>query len=105
MLLDPVSGKPVPAGAAEQHMKVQLMDPQWKEQKQRFLEKQKTTNVAAGDSITNSLKRFAQNRSDIFAGDAAGASSTLTDKLPEAGPSGQGQAQPPQPPSKNSKPQ
>ena len=47
-------------------MRIQLMDPKWREQQQRFLEKQQETTLAAGSSIADSLKQFAKQRGDIF---------------------------------------
>ena len=65
-MIDPVSGKAVPASELSEHMRIQLMDPRWKEEQKRFQEKQAGTGYAAGSSIASSLKEFAKQRGDIF---------------------------------------
>ena len=65
-MIDPVSGKAVPVEEISEHLRVQLLDPRWREQQKRFEEKNKDTGIAAGASIADSLKNFAQQRSDIF---------------------------------------
>lgn len=65
-MIDPISGKAVPVAEMSEHMRVQLMDPKWREQQQRFLNKQKETGFAEGSSIADSLKNFARQRGDIF---------------------------------------
>jgi splicing factor 3A subunit 1 len=66
MTIDPVSGKPIPLAQLEEHMRIQLLDPKWKEEQKRFQEKQKETGYAEGGSIADSLKLFARKRGDIF---------------------------------------
>ncbi len=72
MTIDPVTGKPVPLDQLEEHMRIQLLDPKWKEDQKRFQEKQKDTGFAEGASIADSLKIFAQKRGDIFGQTVAG---------------------------------
>jgi splicing factor 3A subunit 1 len=66
MTIDPVTGKAMPLAQLEEHMRIQLLDPKWKEEKRRFQERQKETGFAEGVSIADSLKIFAQKRGDIF---------------------------------------
>ena len=65
-MIDPISGKTVPVADMGEHMRVQLMDPKWRIEQQRFLDKQKETGFAEGSSIADSLKNFARQRGDIF---------------------------------------
>ena len=65
-MIDPISGKAVPLADVGEHMRVQLMDPKWRIEQQRFLNKQKETGFAEGSSIADSLKNFARQRGDIF---------------------------------------
>jgi splicing factor 3A subunit 1 len=65
-MVDPLSGKVVPVDEVGEHMRVQLLDPRWRLEQQRFQEKQKETGYAEGSSIADSLKNFAKQRSDIF---------------------------------------
>ena len=65
-MIDPVSGRAIPVDQLEEHMRIQLMDPKWREQQARFLEKQQDSGFAAGSSIADSLTQFARQRGDIF---------------------------------------
>jgi hypothetical protein len=49
-------------------MRVQLLDPKWREQKKRFEDKHKSTGLAAGAAIADSLKEFARRRGDGISG-------------------------------------
>lgn len=65
-MLDPISGRMIPVDQMEEHMRVQLLDPKWREEQKRFQDKQKESGLAAGVSIADSLKLFAKKRGDIF---------------------------------------
>ncbi|KAL1630712.1 putative pre-mrna splicing factor [Diplodia seriata] len=49
----------------EQHMKIELLDPQWKEQKAKADARFSTSNLSTQD-VANNLKRLASQRDDIF---------------------------------------
>ncbi|KAI9654403.1 MAG: SF3a splicing factor complex subunit [Trizodia sp. TS-e1964] len=49
----------------EAHMKIELLDPAWKEQKAKSESRYATTNLSTIDVATN-LKRLASQRSDVF---------------------------------------
>lgn len=42
------------------------MDPKWREEKLKREERAKLNSLASGDEIATNLKRFAQERKDIF---------------------------------------
>eukprot|EP00604_Paraphysomonas_vestita_P002037 CAMPEP_0174819868 /NCGR_PEP_ID=MMETSP1107-20130205/3324_1 /TAXON_ID=36770 /ORGANISM="Paraphysomonas vestita, Strain GFlagA" /LENGTH=505 /DNA_ID=CAMNT_0016034115 /DNA_START=395 /DNA_END=1909 /DNA_ORIENTATION=- len=65
-LIDPISGRVLNAEDMSEHMRIQLMDPKWRIEQQRFLGKQQETSYAEGSSIADSLKQFAKQRGDIF---------------------------------------
>lgn len=65
-----VDGKAVSSADANEHMRILLMNPKWREETQRHLEKQKESSYAAGTAIADSLRRFATKRADIFASSA-----------------------------------
>jgi splicing factor 3A subunit 1 len=67
-VLDPKSGKALPVNQIGEHMRIELLHPKWREEQMKAAEKQKTTNVAAGDSISDNLKRFATKRNEILSG-------------------------------------
>jgi len=67
-MVDPVSGRAIPMQELSEHMRVQLLDPKWREQKKRFEDKHKSTGLAAGAAIADSLKEFARRRGDGISG-------------------------------------
>lgn len=66
MVIDPVTGATVPASELSDHMRIQLMDPKWREEQARAAAKQKDTALAEGESIAANLKSLARKRGDIF---------------------------------------
>lgn len=64
--IDPVTRQQVRLDEMEEHMRISLLDPKWKEQKQLEEERRKDSNVAGGDDINRNLKSFAARRTDIF---------------------------------------
>ena len=55
----------IPTNELEQHMKIELLDPRWKEQRQKAESRATTTNLSTSDVAAN-LKRLASQRSDVF---------------------------------------
>jgi splicing factor 3A subunit 1 len=64
--IDPITGKSVSVADMPEHMRIQLMDPKWAEERKKFQEKQKDSNLVSGDAIANNISRFAQARGDLF---------------------------------------
>jgi splicing factor 3A subunit 1 len=54
-----------PVDELEQHMRIELLDPRWKEQKAKNESRSATTNLSTVD-VVNNLKRIASRRSDVF---------------------------------------
>lgn len=80
-MLDPISGRVMPVDEIGEHMRVQLLDPRWRVEQQRFQDKQRDTGFAEGSSIMDNLKQFARQREDIFGqGSGAPASEVPTKK-------------------------
>ena len=65
-MVDPITGERVKVAEMSEHMRIQLMDPKWREQNARFQSKLGSTNVASGESIVANLKAFSEERRDIF---------------------------------------
>eukprot|EP00795_Rhopilema_esculentum_P012737 gene12737-3463_t len=67
-LISPLTGEKVPAEAMAEHMKINLLDPRWKELKQRAADekRQQEQMFAEGVSVGSTLKDLAQYRPDIF---------------------------------------
>jgi splicing factor 3A subunit 1 len=64
--IDPITGKSVSVADMPEHMRIQLLDPKWAEERKKFQEKQKDSNLVGGDAIVNNISRFAQARGDLF---------------------------------------
>lgn len=48
------------------HLRIELLDPKWREQRQALLDKLKTDDVQAAVDVAGALKAMAKHRSDIF---------------------------------------
>ncbi len=70
-IIDPISGKSIAIADMPEHMRIQLLDPKWAEERRRFLDKQRETNFVAGEDIASNISRFLQARGDIFGSSAA----------------------------------
>ena len=66
VVIDPISGKSVAVKDMPEHMRIQLLDPKWAEERKKFQEKQKESNLVSGDMVASNLERFAQARGDRF---------------------------------------
>ncbi|KAL9617903.1 MAG: hypothetical protein Q9160_007330 [Pyrenula sp. 1 TL-2023] len=63
--LCPNCAQPIPLSEFESHMRIELLDPRWKEQKAKSDSRYSTTNLSTVD-VANNLKRLASQRSDVF---------------------------------------
>ncbi|KAK7743776.1 SF3a splicing factor complex subunit [Cytospora paraplurivora] len=57
----------IPLNELQEHMRIELLDPRWKEQKAKAESRYATTNLSTAD-VANNLKRLASQRSDVFDG-------------------------------------
>ncbi|KAL8968817.1 MAG: hypothetical protein Q9183_002292 [Haloplaca sp. 2 TL-2023] len=67
MAMCPNCNQQIPYDELEQHMRIELLDPRWKEQRLKSLDRHSTTNLSTSDVAAN-LKRLASQRSDVFDG-------------------------------------
>ncbi|XP_077977951.1 splicing factor 3A subunit 1-like [Glandiceps talaboti] len=66
-LISPLTGEKIPADKMQEHMRIGLLDPRWKEQGDRNIhEKTQEEVYAPGSAIDSSLKQLAERRTDIF---------------------------------------
>ncbi|KAI8951530.1 Pre-mRNA splicing factor PRP21 like protein-domain-containing protein [Xylaria longipes] len=65
MALCPNCKEQIPINELAAHMRIELLDPQWKEQKAKAESRYATTNLSSID-VANNLKRLASARADIF---------------------------------------
>ncbi|OJJ84219.1 putative pre-mRNA splicing factor [Aspergillus glaucus CBS 516.65] len=55
----------IPVAELDQHMRIELLDPRWKEQRAKADSRSATTNLSTTD-VYNNLKRLASQRGDVF---------------------------------------
>ncbi|RDA88869.1 hypothetical protein CP532_5482 [Ophiocordyceps camponoti-leonardi (nom. inval.)] len=65
MALCPNCKQQIPMDELEAHMRIELLDPSWKEQKAKADSRYAHSNVSHAD-VANNLKRLASQRSDVF---------------------------------------
>lgn len=54
-----------PVDQIQEHMRIELLDPRWREQKAKADARYSTTNLSTAD-VANNLKRLASQRTDVF---------------------------------------
>ena len=65
-VIDPITKKSIPIADMTEHMRIQLLDPKWAEEKAKFLEKQKESNLVGGNAIARNMETFVKARTDLF---------------------------------------
>jgi splicing factor 3A subunit 1 len=65
-VVSPITGELVLISEMEEHMRVSLLDPKWKQQKDTMLAKIKETTKASDDEIGRNLSLLARTRPDVF---------------------------------------
>jgi hypothetical protein len=65
-VVSPITGELIPISEMEEHMRISLTDPKYKEQKERMLAKIKETTLAPDDEISQNIVGLASTRPDIF---------------------------------------
>ena len=58
--IDPITGKSVSVADMPEHMRIQLLDPKWAEERKKFQAAQKDSNLVAGDAVVANLSRIAK---------------------------------------------
>ncbi|XP_044978530.1 probable splicing factor 3A subunit 1 [Hordeum vulgare subsp. vulgare] len=66
VVVSPITGELIPISEMEEHMRISLIDPKYKEQKERMLAKIKETTLAPDDEISRNIIGLARTRPDIF---------------------------------------
>ena len=69
-VISPITGERIRISEMAEHMRISLIDPQWKEQKERMLAKMKGSTKASDDEVARNLMGLASSRPDIFASTA-----------------------------------
>ncbi|KAJ1499769.1 SF3a splicing factor complex subunit [Coelomomyces lativittatus] len=66
----PRCGQSILISEMDEHMRIELLDPKWREQRQAYEQAKRETNLnKEGEQVVHSLKTFAEYRKDIFGGD------------------------------------
>lgn len=65
-VVSPITGELVLITEMEEHMRISLLDPKWKQQKDTMLAKIKETTKASDDEIGRNLSLLARTRPDVF---------------------------------------
>lgn len=66
MVLSPITGEMIPVNEMAEHMRISLIDPKYKEQKERMMAKLRETTLAPDDEISRNIMGLARTRPDIF---------------------------------------
>ena len=53
--VDPITGKSVSVADMPEHMRIQLLDPKWAEERKKFQDKQKDSNLVGGDAVVANI--------------------------------------------------
>lgn len=65
-VVSPITGELIPISEMSEHMRISLIDPKYKEQKDRMFAKIRETTLAADDEISRNIVGLARLRPDIF---------------------------------------
>ncbi|KAJ4973683.1 hypothetical protein NE237_006857 [Protea cynaroides] len=65
-VVSPITGELIPINEMAEHMRISLIDPKYKEQKERMMAKIRETTLAADDEISRNIVGLARTRPDIF---------------------------------------
>ncbi|KAM1267503.1 hypothetical protein ACFX15_036401 [Malus domestica] len=65
-VVSPITGELIPIGEMSEHMRISLIDPKFKEQKERMFAKIWNTTLAQDDEISRNIMGLARTHPDIF---------------------------------------
>ncbi|KAL5546085.1 hypothetical protein UlMin_005772 [Ulmus minor] len=65
-VVSPITGELIPISEMSEHMRISLIDPKYKEQKERMFAKIRDTTLAQDDEISKNIVGLARTRPDIF---------------------------------------
>lgn len=65
-VISPITGELIPISEMSEHMRISLIDPKYKEQKERMFAKIRETTLAQDDEISRNIVGLARLRPDIF---------------------------------------
>ncbi|KAL9244664.1 hypothetical protein vseg_018419 [Gypsophila vaccaria] len=65
-VVSPITGELIPTNEMSEHIRISLIDPKYKEQKERMFAKIRETTLAQDDEISRNIVGLARTRPDIF---------------------------------------
>ncbi|KAK9677167.1 hypothetical protein RND81_11G125200 [Saponaria officinalis] len=65
-VVSPITGELIPTSEMSEHIRISLIDPKYKEQKERMFAKIRETTLAQDDEISRNIVGLARTRPDIF---------------------------------------
>lgn len=65
-VVSPITGELIPVSAMSEHLRISLIDPKYREQKERALAKVRENTLAADSEIGRHIESLARTRPDIF---------------------------------------
>ncbi|KAK7310767.1 hypothetical protein RJT34_08480 [Clitoria ternatea] len=65
-VVSPITGELIPISEMSEHIRISLIDPKYKEQKERMFAKIRETTLAADDEISRNIVGLARTRPDVF---------------------------------------
>ncbi|KAI3870852.1 hypothetical protein MKX03_013743 [Papaver bracteatum] len=66
LVVSPITGELIPINEMAEHIRITLIDPKYKEQKERMMIKIRETTLAQDDEISRNIVGLARTRPDIF---------------------------------------
>ena len=66
MAISPITGELVPVAEMAEHMRISLIDPRWRTEREAMLAKIRETTQASDDEISRNLVDLAGHRPDVF---------------------------------------
>ena len=68
LMISPLTGELIPASKLQEHLRISLLDPRWREQrdKERREKMEQEAVFAHGQFVEHNLKQLAERRTDIF---------------------------------------
>lgn len=83
--LCPRCGEAIPIAELDEHMRIELLDPKWKDQKMAMEAKQRDSNLLQeGNDVAKILKNISGLRPDIFGSDEVDANKRIREQEEEA---------------------
>lgn len=94
-VVSPITGEVIDADKMAEHMRVSLIDPKWKQEREAMLAKIRDVSYASDDEIANNIVGLAKTRPDIFGSSDEEMSSAVSNEInrntSSSNPSGQAQ--------------